>query len=143
MIPTPGQHVKLFYRNNAVVEGIVHTWGDPVVLISLSDNAFIIIPDVKVDICLIKVMRSAPEAYEPHHKPQETTSQQQISAKLQETLIEPDPDLQKLSIAELKQLANQQERQILAGKIRQHFSGNPSKSPYDPQVSLFIKGSNK
>lgn len=75
--------------------------------------------------------------------PQETASQQQVSAKLKETMTQQDPNLQKLSLVELKQLADQQERQMLAAKVRQHFSGNPGKKTYDSQASLFVKGTPK
>jgi hypothetical protein len=91
---------------------------------------------------LTKVM-PAPEAtatveIEPAPVPERPAIKVQIKNKLQETLQTEDPELQSMSLEELRSLVVEQEKQIIAQKKKEHF-GSPGNakmtkysSPYQP-----------
>lgn len=139
-----GQHVKLFLRTGMVLEGIVEeSTGAQVVLRSLTDQSLMIVHRPGDDIMLTKVMPEAPivEFQEIPEEVEPTEIQTQIKAKLAE-VIRPatDPNLQSMSIAELRQLVLEQERQIIAQKRREHFGSAGSakmtrySTPYMPRA---------
>lgn len=121
-----GQYVKLFLRNGMVLEGIVEeSTSAQVVLSSLNDQSLMIIHRPNEDIMVTKVM-SEPRAIEEveEEKPEIPVTQQAVKEKLHEALETTDPELQKLSIEELRQLVHEQEKQLIAQKRREHF-GSP------------------
>ena len=145
-----GQHVKCFLRSGMVLEGIVEeSTGAQVVLRSLQDESLMIIHRPGEDIMLTKVMPEGESQEVPvDNNPKDpalvvTMSpnipiKEQVRSKLNEALQTEDPELQKLSIDELRQLVKEQDRQIIAQKRREHF-GSPGNakmthysSPYQP-----------
>lgn len=140
-----GQHVKCFLRSGMVLEGIVEeSTGAQVVLRSLNDQSLLIIHRPSEDIMLTKVM-PAPEAMEiveieSKPAPEQPVMQVQIKNKLHEALHTEDPELQNMSLEELRHLVVEQEKQIIAQKKREHF-GVPGaakmtqySSPHTPKV---------
>lgn len=138
-----GQHVKYFLRGGMVLEGIVQELGSAqVVLRSLTDGSLMIIHHPAEDIMLTKIM-PPPEETEAVEVPASPAPKQseikiQIKNKLQEALQAEDPELQNMSIEELRQLVREQEVKIIAQKKREHFgsAGNAKmtrySSPYQP-----------
>lgn len=91
---------------------------------------------------LTKIM-PAPEETEAVEVPASPAPKQseikiQIKNKLQEALQAEDPELQNMSLEELRQLVREQEVKIIAQKKREHFgsAGNAKmtrySSPYQP-----------
>ncbi len=133
-----GQYVKCFLRSGMVLEGIVEeSTGAQVVLRSLNDDSLMIIHRPGEDIMLTKVMPVEVEgAVEPETelKPEQTIPEVkvQIKAKLHEVLDAEDPELQSMSLEELRHLVVEQEKQIIAQKKREHFGspGNAKMTQY-------------
>lgn len=126
-----GQYVKLFLRNGMALEGIVEeSTGAQVVLRSINDQSLMIIHRPSEDIMLTKVMVNAEMVAEPDPKPEPkpvpelSEMQVKIKEKLQEVQQISDPDLQNMSIADLRALVIEQEKQIIAQKRKEHF-GSP------------------
>lgn len=125
-----GKYVKIFLRNGMALEGFVEeSTGAQVVLRSINDQSLMIIHRPGEDIMLTKVMSEGPPVEMPEESPPEPTPdptemQVKIKEKLHETLETTDPELQNLSIEELRQLVHAQEKQIIAQKRKEHF-GSP------------------
>jgi hypothetical protein len=126
MIPPDKSHVKILLRNNTIAEGIVQEWSDTIKLQSLDDQSYMIILHPKEDIILIKVfLEDAPEEKE------EIKPTSELEQKFQQIIEQPsDEPTRHQSLAELRVLLSQQERQILANKLRQHHLGETKKVEY-------------
>lgn len=142
-----GRHVKLFLRTGMVLEGIVEeSIGAQVVLRSLSDQSLMIIHRPSDDIMLTKVMPEEPplEFQEIPEEIEPTEIQAQIKTKLVEVMRPTaDPELQNMSITELRQLVLEQEKQIITQKRKEHFGSagaakmtqySMPRIPRDPKV---------
>ena len=143
MILLTNQHVKCIFRNGTIVEGIVEEWVPGTThLRSLSDQSLMIIMHPDEDIMMIKVIPEPEEEIVKEEKSKENNSPStldQIRAKLKEVEEIEDPELQKLSVAELKHLAMEQERKIIVDKIKEHFPGGTSrKSNYASQANVVL-----
>ena len=146
MIPQLGQHIKCIFKNGTIVEGIVEEWlATSVILKSLSDQSLMIILHPNDDIMMIKILVNEPEENSENiPDPPDTEPefiQQQIRAKLKE-LEKPTEnlELQNKNITELKQLAKEQDKQIMINKIKEHFPSHlrPSKSNYAAQSNVVL-----
>jgi hypothetical protein len=132
MIPPEKSHVKILLKNNATVEGIVQEWGINIKLRSLDDQSYMIIPHPESDIVLIKVFHS--DTFEEKEKI-ETASEDEVKTKLerqfQQVIEQPsdDPTRHK-SLAELKVLLANQDRQLIADKLRSHHLRETKKVEY-------------
>lgn len=109
------QHIICCLRNSAVLEGVVESWSDDeAILLSLDGQSRLIIAHPEADIVFVKViLNSVAQAPLPEVK-------QKVYDKLQEVVSEPDEDLRKHSIKQLKTLVDQQERKIIREKIKEH-----------------------
>jgi len=127
----PGQHVKCFFKIGTVIEGIIKSWSkDESELLSLNDNNLMVILHTNEDLMLVKiVLQENLEEEVPKRKtPQEWLNAQpkeKIKEKLAEAL-QPTGDLNidNLNLTELRQLAHEQEKQMIAQKKKEHF-GTP------------------
>ena len=143
MIPDKGHHVKCVMRTTLVLEGIVEEWTEVrVVLRSIDGESLMIIHRPAEDILLTKVMLTEPISKEKVAHNQ-TEAQEKIKAKLQEVQQIDDLELQEKSIAELRDMVKEQERQIIINKRREHFGAPGSAKrtvPYsNPQVDMLRK----
>ena len=120
-----GQYVKLFLRNGMALEGVIEeSTSAQVVLRSINDQSLMIIHRPNEDIMLTKVMVDLPSAEvppEPEPVPEPSEMQVKIKEKLQEALQVSDPQLQNLSVEELRKLVFAQEKQIITQKRKEHF----------------------
>lgn len=137
-----GQHVKCFMRNGMVLEGIVEEWlPGQAVLKSLDGKSLMFVHRPGDDILLTKVVLEEPEVISEEKKVvEETERKEHVRQKLTEVL-QPDvePELQKKNIQELRQMVQEQDRQIIANKTKEHF-GSPGagrttqySTPYSPR----------
>jgi hypothetical protein len=131
MTPQQGQHIKCFLRNGNVLEGIVETWSDTeIVLKTLDSQNLMIIHDPKQDIMLTKVLFDV-QAPAPS-RAQEIADK--IKAKAaKEGQPEPDePSLDVMTKAQLQVELAEQERRVVAEKLKDHYldSQAPRKKTY-------------
>lgn len=130
MIPKDGQHVKCILRTGAIAEGIVEEWYNNVVqLRSLDGESILIIPHPNEDIMLIKILmeKPAPEQVNKEDYEIKNNLEKQFQ-KVQET---PSTDPLRLKkLAELKLLMVEQEKKIIADKVKSHQVGEPRKVQY-------------
>ena len=142
----PGKHVKYFLRNGMVLEGIVEKdTAAEVVLKSLDGESLMILHRPTEDIMMTKVVlvETQPEPEEEVQQEQPVDeSRQHLRDKLHEIQQMTDPELQEKSIAELREMVREQDRQIIAQKRREHF-GTPDapkmtqySSPYTPMRTV-------
>lgn len=119
----PGKRVKYFLRNGMVLEGIVEKdTAAEVVLKSLDGESLMILHRPTEDIMMTKVMLVEHVTEEEQSPAPPSEFHERVSAKLSEIKeAESDLELKEKNIAELKQMALEQERQILAQKRREHF----------------------
>lgn len=140
----PGKHVKYFLRNGMVLEGIVEKdTAAEVVLKALDGESLMILHHPAEDIMMTKVVlvEQVPEETAVPKPPSEF--HEKVAAKLSEIReAEHDLELKEKSIAELKEMAREQELRILAQKKREHF-GNAGAakmteytSPYSPMRTV-------
>lgn len=125
MNPEKGAHVKCLLRNNLMVEGLVESWSDEKsVLKSLDEKSLSIIQHSANDIILIKIIliNDSPET--------QKEIESEISQKLKETLNLPDDEFREKNIADLKILANKQEKLIITNKLREHHASEVRKTRY-------------
>ena len=133
MMPEKGQHIKCFMRNSAIVlEGIVEDWTSAqVILKSIEGESIIIIHRPSEDIMMTKII------FPPKLKENISASKikQQIADQLHKVMEPQDKDLQDLNIQQLKELVEQQEKQIIAEKKIEHF-GKPGNVKQAVEYSL-------
>jgi hypothetical protein len=129
MIPQKGQHIRCLLRNNLIIDGIVESWSDAKsVLRSLDDASVSIIQHSAQDIVVIKIILREPEKVKGD-----------LSAQFTEQLAKPSDDEFRLkNMAELKTLLNEQEKKIIAEKLKDHHVGDVKKVAYG-QPGFFKK----
>lgn len=127
MIPKDGQHVKCILRNGAIAEGIVQEWyANEAILGSLDGESTIIITHPTEDIVLIKIMTDS-----PHEEKEEVSEAQKVADKIREKSLEekfqelhanhdPNNSDDRKSLAELKIAMAEQERKIIAERLKDH-----------------------
>jgi hypothetical protein len=137
VIPQPNQHIKCIFRNGTIIEGIVRVWEkDEAVLISIHDDSLMVILHPMEDVMLLKIL---PE--NESQKAEQSPIQEQIRQKLQE-VAQPsqEPALQQHTISQLRKLSQEQDRQMIANKIREHFPKSQlSRTAYHSQAGLLSK----
>ena len=140
MIPSPGQHVRVLFRNGVSMDGIVEEWyGNYAQLKSTTDESTIIITNPTQDIMVIKILPDEDsEEKEPIFIPDPPSEElEQVEAELHNEL-----DLRNKKLADLKIMANEAERQIIANKLKSHAPGGyvPHKPNYGSQIDLLPRG---
>lgn len=135
MVPQQGQYVKCFFRNTTQIEGYVIEWLEKQITLKSSDESYLIIHKPLEDLMLTKIIAAPTSAIK-----QESEHKQEIRDKLKETQQIDDPELQTKSVKELRDLALAQEKQMIADKIRQHYSELSGRgSNYASQIDLLGK----
>lgn len=131
MIPPNKSHVKILLRNNATVEGIVQEWSNFIKLQSLDEQSYMIIPRPEDDIILIKVFLENPSEEKEKIKTTSEEIKTELEQQFQQVVEQPsdDPTRHK-SLAELKVLLVNQDRQIITDKLRSHHLGETKKVEY-------------
>lgn len=129
MIPQTGQHIKCMLKNNVVVEGILEDWfANGVKLKSLDGKRLVLITNPN-DIMMITVFLEPDEEAEKIVKPE--VPQTELGEKFQEVYEQPSGDpLRDKSLAELRGMMAEEERQMIANKLRSHHIGDTKKVKY-------------
>jgi hypothetical protein len=133
MIPKLGQHVKCILRNGAIAEGIVQSdWMNSIVqLLSLDGESVIIIPHPNEDIMLIKIVLDKPKSEVIKEKIIKKQTHSDLEKELQKVYEQPSgDDLRTKKMAELKVLMAEQEKKIIADKLKDHRIGDTRKVEY-------------
>jgi len=134
MMPKEGQHVKCVLRTGAMAEGIVEEWFNNVVqLRSLDGESILIIPHPNEDIMLIKIVLDKPksEAEVIKEKIIKKQTHSDLEKELQKVYEQPSgDDLRTKKMAELKVLMAEQEKKIIADKLKDHRIGDTRKVEY-------------
>lgn len=120
MEPTPGQFVKVIFKNGLVEQGIVVVWTNKkAVLKSPSGYSQLIIQNTSEDILAIKIDThrdhpAVPEKTELKHDAETPFMDGELNLKE----YEPDPNLRFLKLAELKKELIHEEKE----RVRQHIT---------------------
>ena len=132
MMPKEGQHVKCVLRTGAMAEGIVEEWFNNVVqLRSLDGESVLIIPHPNEDIMLIKIVLDKPKSEVIKEKIIKKQTHSDLEKELQKVYEQPSgDDLRTKKMAELKVLMAEQEKKIIADKLKDHRIGDTRKVEY-------------
>lgn len=129
MNPEKGQHVKCLLINNTVAEGIVEEWcNDYVRLQSITDKSIMIIHHPGRDIMLTKIVQQEISKDSPEELEEIKTELEQEFEK--EYAKPSDDDLRVHNLAKLKILMTEQDKKIVAEKLKDHHIGNTKKVEY-------------
>lgn len=144
MIPQAGQHVKCVLRTGTMAEGIVEEWNNNVVqLRSLDGESILIIPHPNEDIMLIKIVLGKPKDHVEEIKEKSTENKSELEEKFQTIYEQPsDDNLRTKKMVELKILMIEQDKKIVADKLKDHRIGDTRKVEYG-QPKFFSKPSIK
>lgn len=125
MIPQKGQYVKIYFRNETQLEGIIESWSNSqAILITEESGSACIIMNVLEDVMLVKIMQPKEE--------ESLVEQEQYFNELEEEFEEvkempSEDDLRLKKLSELKDLMNKQERKIIYEKLVDHIPGSDIK----------------
>lgn len=122
-----GRHIKIILKNNIIVEGIVEFWADKDCLLkSLDDDSIFLIPNPNSDIIMVKMFNKSKKPIQI-----ETEKKSELEKKFEETYEKPsDDDLRLKNLAELKSELIEQEKKIIANKLKNHHIGEIKKVQY-------------
>lgn len=110
-----GQHIKCILKSGIVVEGILEKWGTYVCLKTLDNARQIIIHNVDEVVMTTIFLKSATDLEEKFQEVYEQSSE--------------DPERLK-TLAGLRRQMAEQDKQIIANKVRNHHIGETKKVKY-------------
>ena len=124
MIPQPGQHVKLTFRNAIQIEGVVESWSDTLsVLHTLTDKKVRVIHKTKDDVMFYDILTNY---ISPIEAPKKLT---ELEEQFEEVYQQPsNNDLRLQSLAKLKVAMIEQEKAIISNKLKSHLPGGMGKA---------------
>lgn len=115
MIPQKNQYVKIIFNNSIQIDGFVESWEDKIVL--LKNNSYYIINNQK-DILFYTIQNNI-------KKPEEIIKQNiETQRQFEQIKQSPSNDLRLKKLAELRQELINQEKQIIANKIKEPSSNS-------------------
>lgn len=127
MIPQKGQYVKVVFKNGTQMEGIVESWSDKKsVLLAEDKQSLMVIMSTAEDVLAFKIILNYLSLEEAKRKLAET--QEKFRQILQQPVKPEEIETQGLTaiqikgknLAQLKSLMIEQEKKIIAEKIREH-----------------------
>ena len=128
MIFYPGQNVKLFFRNNLQISGVVEKYDNNELVLKSFDskNQMIILhPQDDIVAITINVEEKLPES--PPGKVKD-----ELTQKFEEVYNSPsENDLRIKELAELKSLLLEQEKKIISNKLKSHTISNSKPTTYE------------
>lgn len=128
MDPQKGQYVKVIFRNGAQAEGYVVSWSDQKSVLTSSDGqSFFIIQKTTEDVMAVKIILEEIKAL-----PQLEVELDEIEEKFEEVYTQPsDSDLRLKNLAQLKAAMVEQEKKIVAEKLKSHTFSGVRKTNYE------------
>lgn len=119
-----GAKVKVFFRNSTQAEGIVEEWdNNEAVLISADGFNRFIIFDIKLDVLGVKIYYEEQEQEEQQNQQQVEVEKgmQEVQNQFEEVRNLPSQDdLRLKKLVDLKRLMIDQEKTIVANKLKEH-----------------------
>lgn len=115
MMPTKGQYVQVIFRNETQLRGTIETWSDIKSVLILDDDNSCLIMNTAQDVMIVKIL--------PKPKTQENLQQEmtQINTQFEQVKAEPSAnDLRLKKLADLKKMMIEQEKRIVAEKVKSH-----------------------
>jgi len=134
MEPQPNQTVKIFFANSSLqVEGIVFFWSnEKVILKTLDNDSSLIIYNPSSNILMVKIIDQA--------KKSPSVMTQDLQEKFEQVKESPSNDSLRIKkLADLKILLQEQERKIIAGKLKTHHIDPDKKVSYVSHFGIFQK----
>ncbi len=118
MIPQAGQYVKIVFRNATQAEGVVESWSDETTILRSPDKKSVfIIQKTAEDVMAVKIMLDYSGFTSLEKKLEET--KEKFKQVYDEPTVSAD-DLRIKSMAQLKTAMIEQERKILAERMKEH-----------------------
>jgi hypothetical protein len=142
-----GKHVKLLLQNNLMMEGIVQEWSNKkVALLALDGKSTSIIAHPRYDIRVIKLIHEEKSLQEPKdqitEKPVSSDledSKSELDKKFNQVKQSPsDNQLRIKTLAELKSELIEQEKIMIASRLKEHNIGEVKTVRYE-QPRFFKK----
>lgn len=146
MKPDKGQHVKCLLINSAMAEGVVEEWNsDYVKLRSLADQSIVIIHHPERDIMLTKIV------FEKIVEDSEVPSVEElieVKTELEQEFVQEyekpsDDDLRTKNLAKLKIMLIEQDKKIVAEKLKDHHIADSTRTVKYGYPGFFSKPSIK
>ena len=121
-----GQYVKVIFKNSTQLEGIVEYWQDQrAVLKSEDGNNLMIIMNPSEDVMAVKISLNVVDPV----KAEAVASG--LQSEFEEVRASPSRDeLRLLKLADLRKELNNQEKEIISGKLKSHTPSNIEKVSY-------------
>jgi sRNA-binding regulator protein Hfq len=118
-----GKHIKVIFKNGAQVEGIVSSWSSTQVVLKSEDGSSILmIMNISEDALAIKIVLD-------NKKPEQ--QMQVLQEQFQEAYEQPsNNDLRLMNLAKLKSAMIEQEKKIVAEKMREHMPSHVQRAEY-------------
>jgi hypothetical protein len=121
MEPKAGQHIKIGFKNGTQLEGVVVEWSEKKsALTSIANDAFFVIMDTAADVLV----------YQLPIEQQPAKSLNQLEQEFEEVRQQPSNDLRLKTLAQLKTAIIEQDKQIVANKLKQHTPSNVNPVQY-------------
>jgi hypothetical protein len=119
MIPNKGQYVKIIFRNATQAEGVVETWTDQQSVLRASDGeSLLVINRTAEDVMAYKIVIN--------HTSSNKQTFNDLTNEFQETYEQPSAsDLRLKKLGQLRGLMVEQEKHIIANKLREHVPSAP------------------
>lgn len=115
IVPEADQFVSIHFSNGTSVEGLVKEWNDDQIVLSSPESNNLLLIMKTEDIMLCKIV---PSYTSPKEAPKKL---EELKEQFQEELQKPSADkLRNKNLAQLKSLMNEQEKIIIASKLREH-----------------------
>lgn len=127
-----GKYVKCLLSNSTTIEGIVNYWGNHVSLTEKDENEIIIFNPSR-DIVLVKMCKE-----KDIHILEKDKSETEDKFQEEYNKSSDDPNRLK-SLAKLKEELIDQEKQIVANKLKDHHIAENKINKYPKQFNLFKK----
>jgi hypothetical protein len=127
-----GQHIKILFRNRLSEEGIVQSWDNREgVLKSLDGKSLMIIQHPNRDILAIQVILENPQESKDKAEQSISKTAGDIIKSIQNSDSQEIINDHIKTIAELKKDLDEQERKIVAEKLKDHYIGSTGKAKYE------------
>lgn len=121
MNPQKGQQVKCVLRNNLIIDGIVESWTDNKSVLRAKDGSSVsVIQHTDQDVVIVKILFKEP-----------VQMKQDLEAQFEQEWEKPSEDELRLkNLADLKSMMIEQEKKIVANKLREHHIEEVKKVTY-------------
>jgi hypothetical protein len=121
MNPQKGQQVRCVLRNNLIIDGVVESWTDNKSVLRAKDGSSVsVIQHTDQDVVIVKILLK--ESSQGTHE---------LENQFEKELEKPsDDNLRLKNLADLKCMMIEQEKKIIANKLREHHIGEVKKVTY-------------